>query len=111
MTLYGSLAATGKGHMTDVAINEVLAQAAPVTISWQPDVFLPYHPNGMKFAALDANRNITDEWTVYSIGGGALSEGKSEGDLFDTSEVYGMNSLTEIMQWCEETGRSYWGIR
>ncbi len=25
VTLYGSLAATGKGHMTDVAINEVLA--------------------------------------------------------------------------------------
>ena len=62
----------------------------------------------MKFAAIDGNHNVTDEWTVYSIGGGALSEGRGNGDIFDTEEVYNMNSLTEIMQWCEETGRSYW---
>ena len=45
---------------------------------------------------------------MYSIGGGALSEGKKEGDMFDTEEIYNMNSLTEIMRWCEKTGRSYW---
>lgn len=44
VTLYGSLAATGKGHMTDTAIIEVLSAAAPVEIDWQPSVFLPYHP-------------------------------------------------------------------
>ena len=32
VTLYGSLAATGKGHMTDVAIIEVLERIAPVSI-------------------------------------------------------------------------------
>lgn len=108
VTLYGSLAATGKGHMTDVAIEEVLSAKAPVTICWQPDVFLPYHPNGMKFVAFDGSHGITGEWTVYSTGGGALSEGKGAGDIFNTKEVYDMNSLTEIMRWCEETGRSYW---
>ena len=41
VTLYGSLAATGKGHMTDVAIKEVLQTVAPVEIIWQPDVFMP----------------------------------------------------------------------
>ena len=30
VVLYGSLAATGKGHMTDVAISEVLEEVAPV---------------------------------------------------------------------------------
>lgn len=40
VTLYGSLAATGKGHMTDVAIIEVLERIAPVRIVWKPDVFL-----------------------------------------------------------------------
>ena len=34
VTLYGSLAATGKGHMTDVAIEEVLSPLAPTTIVW-----------------------------------------------------------------------------
>jgi Serine dehydratase beta chain. len=54
VTLYGSLAATGKGHMTDVAIEDVLAPVAPVQIIWKPDVVLPFHPNGMKFEAFDA---------------------------------------------------------
>ena len=46
VTLYGSLAATGKGHMTDVAIIDVLSKIAPVNIVWQPKIFLPFHPNG-----------------------------------------------------------------
>ncbi len=108
VTLYGSLAATGKGHMTDVAINEVMQPVAPVTIDWRPGVFLPYHPNGMKFAALDNGGNTADEWTVYSIGGGALSEGETSKGAFDTPEVYKMNTMTEIMEWCDATGRSYW---
>ena len=108
VTLYGSLAATGKGHMTDTAIIEVLQAAAPVKINWKPEVFLPFHPNGMKFVSLDAANKPTDEWVVYSIGGGALSEGKGEDDAFNSPEVYEMNTLTEIMKWCEDTGHSYW---
>ena len=108
VTLYGSLAATGRGHMTDVAIRDVLEPLAPVDILWEPSVFLPYHPNGMKFEARDAEGHTLNEWTVYSIGGGALSEGTAQGGIFDTPEVYGMNTMTEIMEWCNSTGRSYW---
>ena len=108
VTLYGSLAGTGKGHMTDVAINDVLQPIAPVEIVWQPQVFLPYHPNGMKFEAKDYDGNVTDEWTAYSIGGGALSEGEGGSGVLDTPEVYGMNTMTEMMEWCEKTGHSYW---
>lgn len=108
VTLYGSLAGTGKGHMTDVAINDVLQPIAPVEIVWQPQVFLPFHPNGMKFEAKDYDGNVTDEWTVYSIGGGALSEGEGGSGVLDTPEVYGMNTMTEMMEWCEKTGHSYW---
>ncbi len=108
VTLYGSLAATGKGHMTDVAIIDVLKPIAPVEIIWQPTVFLDFHPNGMKYEAFDAEGNQAGEWTVYSVGGGALSEGKGEDDMFNTKEVYDMNSMTEIMRWCEKNGRSYW---
>ena len=108
VVLYGSLAATGKGHMTDVAISEVLEEVAPVNIIWRPQVFLPYHPNGMDFKAYDADRNVVDEWTVYSIGGGALSEGKGADDMFNTLEVYELNTMTDVMKWCERTGRNYW---
>ena len=107
VTLYGSLAATGRGHLTDVAIEETLSPVAPVTIDWQqPQVFLPFHPNGMRFRAFDASGKETDSWTVYSIGGGQIAEeGDREGD---TPEVYGMNSLTEILDWCQRTGRTFW---
>lgn len=95
VTLYGSLAATGKGHMTDVAIIEVLERIAPVSIVWKPEVFLPYHPNGMCFKSFDTEGHQTDEWTVYSVGGGALSEGRPD-DRFLTPDVYEMNRLAEI---------------
>ena len=107
VTLYGSLAATGKGHMTDVAIIDTLKTTAPVEIIWQPKVFLPFHPNGMTFAAFDANNKIQENWTVYSIGGGALAENNSNPTI-ESPEVYGMNSMTEILEWCERTGKSYW---
>ncbi|MDD6553639.1 MAG: L-serine ammonia-lyase [Prevotellaceae bacterium] len=108
VTLYGSLAATGKGHMTDQAILDVLQPVALTKILWRPKIFLPFHPNGMKFTAFDADDNPVDEWTVYSIGGGALSEGKGADDFFKQKEVYKMHTLTEIQKWCEETGRDYW---
>ena len=107
-TLYGSLAATGKGHMTDVAIEEVLKPIAPINIDWKPSVFLPFHPNGMTFSAFDEDGHEVDSWTVYSVGGGALSESGNARWLTDTQDVYKKNTLKEILTWCDNHGRSYW---
>ena len=108
VTLYGSLAATGKGHQTDVAIIDVLQPLAPVEILWHPSEFLPFHPNGMRFVAKDAGGTTLDDWTVFSVGGGALSEGKEEEMAEEPTDVYEMNTMTEIMKWCYDNGRSYW---
>lgn len=108
VTLYGSLAATGKGHMTDKAIIDVLKQIAPVEIVWEPSVFLPYHPNGMLFRAYNNSQDLLDEWTVYSVGGGALSEGKATDDYFHKESVYNLHTLKDIQTWCEHHGRGYW---
>ena len=106
VTLYGSLAATGKGHMTDVAIIDTLEPHAPLDLKWEPEIFLPYHPNGMLFKSKDENGNVTDEWTVFSVGGGALAE---EGITTNASpDIYEMNKMSQILSWCERTGRSYW---
>ena len=106
VTLYGSLAATGKGHMTDVAILDVLQPHAPVDLKWMPDIFLPFHPNGMLFKSKDETGKVTDEWTVYSVGGGALAE---EGiPTVKSQHIYEMSSMSEILNWCERTGKSYW---
>ena len=108
VVLYGALAATGKGHMTDVAIMETLERDGdmPVKIIWKPEVFLPYHPNGMTFRSLDESGTVTDEWTVYSVGGGTLEEeGKPRRGL---SDIYDMSNMTDMLEYCESTGRCYW---
>lgn len=106
VTLYGSLAATGKGHMTDAAILGVLEPLAPVELVWKPDEVLPFHTNGMKFKAFDAAGNEMLAKTVYSIGGGDILE---EGQSREPSKsIYPLNKIKDIQQWCEESGRSYW---
>lgn len=106
VTLYGSLAATGRGHMTDVAILDTLQPHAPTTLVWEPRIFLPYHPNGMVFRSKDSSGKTTDEWTVYSVGGGALETEDIKNN--PSAEIYQMNTMSEILSWCERTGRSYW---
>ena len=109
VTLYGSLAATGRGHLTDVAVTDALSDGGRkrVEIVWKPEIFLPYHPNGMKFTALDSEGNAGDEWTVYSTGGGTISEGPGSA-LGEGPDVYGLNSIKEIVRWCMDNGRNYW---
>ncbi len=110
VTLYGSLAATGKGHLTDQAILNVLEPIAPTTIEWLPSIFLPFHPNAMKFEAYDANDTLLESQTIYSVGGGSLSDGeKTIGSSDDEGQaIYPMSTMTEVMRWCERTGKSYW---
>ena len=105
--LYGSLAATGKGHLTDKAIADVLDnEKHPLEIIWKSNVFLPFHPNGMTFRAIDADGNEMNKWTVFSVGGGALAEeGKSE---CESADVYAMDHMDDILEWCRKNGRTYW---
>jgi len=104
VVLYESLAATGKGHLTDKAIREALAPF-PVEIVWAQDRQQPEHPNAMDFTALDENGHVLDSWTVFSIGGGAL---RDRGSTFATPQVYPLQSLTEIMDLCADEGITYW---
>ena len=94
--------------MTDVAIKEVFDGHKAINIIWQPQVFLPFHPNGMKFVGKDVNGDVMDEWTVYSIGGGALSDGSVGHDELGAKDVYELNTMAEIQKWCYDNGRSFW---
>lgn len=105
VTLYGSLAATGKGHMTDVAILNVLTPLAPTEIEWRPKEFLEFHPNGMKFEAYVGDNKV-DEWTTYSVGGGNISDPNSP--LLDSEKVYELTTITDIERWCINNGGTYW---
>ncbi len=104
VTLYGSLAATGKGHMTDTAIVEELSPLA-VEIVWKPEEELSFHPNGMKFEAVDINGKIIDEWIIFSIGGGDLANEQTQ---TQKENVYELNTMSQILKHCQQTGKTFW---
>lgn len=104
--LYGSLAATGKGHMTDKAIVDVLSTVGKTTIKWEPTTVLPFHTNGMKFIALDVHGAVMGEKTYYSIGGGDIVEEGQE--RVAHPDIYSLHTIKDIKAWCTRTGRTYW---
>ena len=104
--LYGSLAATGHGHFTDLAISNVLG-AKRTAIVWKPEITLPFHPNGMTFRALSESGKKIAEWTVYSVGGGALGE---ENSPVDPPEVYPFENMARILKYCQSEGIPLWQL-
>ncbi len=104
--LYGSLATTGKGHMTDEALIRVLSQVAPCEIDWHYDIELPFHPNGMKFEGFDNEGHLLDEYTVFSIGGGTLAN--QDFNEQKTKSVYPKHRIKDIMIELNQTGKTFW---
>lgn len=101
--LYGSLAATGKGHLTDIAIQEAFSPV-PVKIIWKPNDVLPFHPNGMQFEAFLANGEVSKPWQVYSLGGGAIGDETT----LQLKGVYNLKTLARILKRCDKRGQSFW---
>lgn len=109
VTLYGSLAATGKGHLTDRAIIEAAGNHnAEVEIEWNPKENLPIHPNGMTVGTANSDGETHDIWTYYSIGGGDITCVEHPLDAEDDGEVYEMGTMKEILDWCNSNGKSFW---
>lgn len=104
VTLYGSLAATGKGHRTDYALEKGLSPI-PVEIVWRPDIVPDFHTNGMFFEALDVDGHCLDSWTIYSVGGGLLANEQTAADSVD---VYEHSRMSDILSYIEHEGLTYW---
>ncbi|WP_300671024.1 L-serine ammonia-lyase, iron-sulfur-dependent, subunit alpha [Desulfoluna sp.] len=104
VTLFGSLAATGKGHLTDLAVNEALAPT-PVTLVWRPEELLPGHPNGMLFETLDDMGAKGNAWIVYSTGGGTISE---TGLASAGTSTYELTTMEAILAHCVKKGIPFW---
>ena len=107
VTLYGSLAATGKGHLTDWACEDAFRDGT-VAIVWKPKETLPMHPNGMKIGVIGADGEVYDEWTYYSIGGGDIVCIEKPLESEDEGEVYELTTMKEILDWCNANGKTFW---
>ncbi len=107
-TLYGSLAATGKGHLSDVAVREAF-EPKECKINWRPRTFLPDHPNGLKLEALDGDGKTTAAWTVFSTGGGELTDGNGIVGGGPVAE-YPFRTMDELMQLCANEELPIWAV-
>lgn len=89
VSLYGSLASTGKGHLTDEILKKTFQKKGKkITIKWFPNKEMPLHPNAMLF---EAHNEKIHKWLVYSVGGGAISDGKLKKKL-----IYPYRTFNEI---------------
>lgn len=106
VTLYGSLAKTGRGHLTDVAIREAL-YPSPVDIDFDtetPETALP-HPNTMDITAYDGERKLT-AYRFISVGGGkVVLEGERE---TEAEHVYAESTFADIRDVCTREDIRLW---
>jgi len=139
VTLYGSLALTGRGHGTDKALLLGLMGEEPERVD--PDGIdarveqvratrrlplpdrkalefselddlrfrmrqrLPQHPNGMRFRAFDASRELLDQRDYYSVGGGFVVDEDSAAEdriVADRTQIpYPFGSGEELLALCQ----------
>lgn len=107
--LFGSLAATGKGHLTDKALREVFAKEDKVVeIIWYPEIEKPFHPNALTIRSFDAFDNLVSEQTYYSVGGGKIIvEGaQQEASVHVYPKEY--SRMKQILEYCSEEGLQLW---
>ena len=103
--LYGSLAATGKGHLTDFIIRKTLGEEK-CEIVFKPEVDYSYHPNGMKLFAYK-NDEIIDEWLVFSVGGGEIKNLDEERSASSTN-IYKHKNMEQILEYCDDKKISFY---
>lgn len=99
VTLYGSLALTGKGHLTDyIILNTLKDIKTEIKFDYKTTT---KHPNTVVFELYDDKDNLIDKLTVYSVGGGSIEiENKVlENDVVD---VYPFKSFDEIKKYCNQ---------
>ncbi len=104
--LYGSLAKTGKGHLTDVAILDAFAPLA-TEIRFDTSISeedLP-HPNTMELTAFSGQESL-GAWRVFSVGGGKIQiEGQPS---VAPQDVYKLSTFQQIKEYCQRENKYLW---
>lgn len=96
--LYGSLALTGKGHLTDYILKNELGDNTKIYFNYEQSY--NYHPNAMKFFAYE-NENAIDEWLVFSVGGGEIKELNEPRNTID-KKVYPHTNFEDVLKYINE---------
>ena len=103
VTLFGSLALTGKGHLTDEIISLAFKDVPH-------QIFFDYktvkdHPNTMTFKVFSNGKVFSED--VLSIGGGSIVTEDNKDELVQ-EEIYPHTHMKEIQQYIEENHLSFY---
>lgn len=106
VTLYGSLALTGKGHGTDRIIEETFA---PIKCEIAFDTVSPcsVHPNTMDIEAYKDSA-LLGKKRIFSVGGGSIVFEDTELNKETNNGVYKLNSFKEIADYCAKNNIRIW---
>ena len=104
VTLYGSLALTGKGHLTDYII-DVALKDVPHKIIFNKKTKTK-HPNTMTFKVTDSLDKEHLE-NVISIGGGSIVTVDNINEIA-SKNVYPHTHMSEIMKYCISKDMSFY---
>lgn len=97
VVLYGSLALTGRGHLTDYIIEKTLLPI-PCHIEFDIETEMP-HPNAMVFHGYKSGTKV-GIMQVYSVGGGAI---QIEGEPTQRGEkIYPLHTYKDISAYCKK---------
>lgn len=102
ITLFGSLAWTGKGHLTDYIILKVFEDnniKARIIFDYET---VQNHPNTMFFEITLKNKTVINE-TIYSLGGGTIL---TKDSLFSKKEIYEFSTLTDMLRYTKKRNLS-----
>ena len=105
VTLFGSLAFTGKGHLTDYIIEKTFNENnIKVDIYFNYEILDLEFPNTMHFE-IYKNNIILGEETIFSIGGGLIKVKDFEN--VEEKEVYPHKTILQIKEFCSQNNLSF----
>jgi L-serine dehydratase len=138
--LFGSLAKTGRGHGTDIAVIAGLLGADPevcdmtdvharaqqalhehaialpggasveLHVQFHMNESLPSHPNGLRFEGRWADGRH-ETLTCFSIGGGFVKWESDDGlPRGSVTLPYPIDTADDLLRWCRDTGLSISGV-
>lgn len=109
VTLYGSLALTGKGHGTDVVLVKTF-EPLPCEVVFDVVTDCPVHPNTMDIEVFEKGSPVCKK-RVYSVGGGTIKiegEEQRETDKYEDDGIYPLNSFAQIADYCRNKNIRLW---
>ena len=107
VTLYGSLALTGKGHNTDMVLKKTFAPAK-CDVRFDSETPTPVHPNTLDITALRGGNPLVAA-RFYSVGGGTIRiEGEPDANTGIDENVYPLSTFDDISAYCKNKNIRLW---